>query len=385
MKKLISSLTVFLIFYSLPATVFAIAGACSSHNGVSCSTGMDYDGSVICNDGWKDSTVSYGNADECFNDNIYSTLIELCDLAGENGINLYKTEYKKELSLLMSAYDAHATPLPEPPEYPVSSGGGYADIASCLETTTFTPGTSAESKITYCGNKVSKPLEDYNATYEAYQNERDRLEFAREHYLQYTAHGQAVLKAIDTTGSICSAKLNGTSIITKDESSGLLSDISNYKYATTIKSLQGKSIIEGYSDGTYKPNNKINRAEFTKIVTGSIGNVSQDYNCFPDVKTEWYAPYVCTAKKLGIIDGYPDGSFKPDQSITSAEALKITLEATFDNIPEVDSDYWWQKYTMYANLFGLRPEEWTLPNTEITRGEMAELIYRVQQPLKAII
>jgi N-acetylmuramoyl-L-alanine amidase len=52
--------------------------------------------------------------------------------------------------------------------------------------------------------------------------------------------------------------------------------------------------------------------------------------CFPDVdQEEWYAPYLCYAKTNNIIKGYPDGSAKPDNSVTIAEALKIALN-TFD-------------------------------------------------------
>ena len=45
--------------------VLATSGACSGHSGVSCSAGADYDGSVICNDGWRDSSVAYSSMIEC--------------------------------------------------------------------------------------------------------------------------------------------------------------------------------------------------------------------------------------------------------------------------------------------------------------------------------
>jgi hypothetical protein len=55
----------FLVTLIFPSHVGATSGSCSSHGGVACSLGSDYDGSVICNDGWKDSSVSFSNADEC--------------------------------------------------------------------------------------------------------------------------------------------------------------------------------------------------------------------------------------------------------------------------------------------------------------------------------
>ncbi len=63
--SIITSLLV--IFITLSSSVLAISGACSWHDGVNCNAGPDWDGSVICNDGWRDSTVDYYSMDECFN------------------------------------------------------------------------------------------------------------------------------------------------------------------------------------------------------------------------------------------------------------------------------------------------------------------------------
>lgn len=63
MKKLFLILLACLIF---PATTMAAGGACSSHDGVNCAAGPDTDGSVICNDGWKGSSVQYLDHEECF-------------------------------------------------------------------------------------------------------------------------------------------------------------------------------------------------------------------------------------------------------------------------------------------------------------------------------
>lgn len=67
MKKitLISILIIFLSVITPPAFVFAISGACSSHNGVNCSAGADISGKVRCNDGWVNSSVSFYDTDEC--------------------------------------------------------------------------------------------------------------------------------------------------------------------------------------------------------------------------------------------------------------------------------------------------------------------------------
>lgn len=62
MKKLV---LLFSLLALLPVSVFATSGACSGHGGVSCSAGRDSDGSVICNDGWRGSSVSYSSMVMC--------------------------------------------------------------------------------------------------------------------------------------------------------------------------------------------------------------------------------------------------------------------------------------------------------------------------------
>ena len=85
------------------------------------------------------------------------------------------------------------------------------------------------------------------------------------------------------------------------------------------------SYLIGYSDGTFRPNAPITRAEFAKIaVSFSQANGSAVYSYFTDVKTtDWFAPYVTAAKDSSLIEGYSDGSFKPENRITRAEACTI--------------------------------------------------------------
>lgn len=63
----------FALFLFWPVYSFATSGACSGHGGVSCSSGSDYDGSVICNDGWRNSSVSYSSMVMCGGGSSYSS------------------------------------------------------------------------------------------------------------------------------------------------------------------------------------------------------------------------------------------------------------------------------------------------------------------------
>lgn len=104
------------------------------------------------------------------------------------------------------------------------------------------------------------------------------------------------------------------------------SDVSADKwYNNAVSTLSNMGVIGGYADGTFRPDAPISRAEFAKIaVSFTQNNGSAVYNYFTDVKpTDWFAPYVTAAKDAGLIEGYSNGSFKPESKITRAEACAI--------------------------------------------------------------
>ena len=170
----------------------------------------------------------------------------------------------------------------------------------------------------------------------------------------------------------------------------------------SINSLYSDSIIEGYADGTFRPDNQINRAELTKMLVASkLEPSSEQYNnCFTDVKTEWYAPYICYAKEQGWVAGYEDGSYQPGTDINRVEALKIMLEVLFDgqiaeeeilqdaSALDIDSDAWYIKYFTFADNRDLLDMQHSsasedgyhfFPADAISRKEVAETIYRAMK------
>lgn len=161
-----------------------------------------------------------------------------------------------------------------------------------------------------------------------------------------------------------------------------------------IKFLTYLGVIEGYGDGTFKPNKEINRAELMKVmVYGWMGETpdSDEYkDCFPDVNEEWFAPYVCYAKEQGWVQGFNDGNFYPANTVSKVEALKMILEsygvdvgssATLKDVPfdGVYSSAWYAPYLEAAYEMGLLEEidgDFE-PNEGRTRAEVAEEIYRL--------
>ncbi len=156
-------------------------------------------------------------------------------------------------------------------------------------------------------------------------------------------------------------------------------DTTGHPYEDAICGIKDMGVVEGYSDGSYKPDSTINRAEFTKIVV-SINpdmhmGVDPGFSSFSDVgDDDWFYPYVTVAKEFGVIGGYPDGTFKPANLINLAEALKIILE-TFDAELIPTGGEWYETYIATALDLGILSGIDIDPGIYITRGEMAQMIF----------
>lgn len=102
---------------------------------------------------------------------------------------------------------------------------------------------------------------------------------------------------------------------------------SDHPYYAAIEALAEKGILNGYPDKTFRPDNAINRVEILKVLLlGSNIDVEETtYNAgFPDViSNSWYAKYVVKAKEKGIVRGNPNGLFYPNNQVNFAEALKM--------------------------------------------------------------
>lgn len=134
----------------------------------------------------------------------------------------------------------------------------------------------------------------------------------------------------------------------------LFPDVSNSSlFKKGIEKLVNDKIVQGYPDGLFRPSNYINRAEFLKIVIKALGvSPSDEYvkKCFPDIDTsQWFTKYVCYAKDHNIVGGYPDGMFRPENNINNAEALKVVLESNFDQISGESISAWHEKYFQFAS------------------------------------
>jgi plastocyanin len=165
----------------------------------------------------------------------------------------------------------------------------------------------------------------------------------------------------------------------------------NYK---AIMDLKAKGVISGYPDGTFKPDQVVNRVEALKIMLGAanVSVVSSSKKAvFSDTdSSQWYAPYLNKAVELKIVAGYPDGTFKPTQTVNLVENLKILILALGVDVSKLDvpanpyadapKDQWYAQYLQYAknaHLIDADASGNIQPAQGMTRGKLAEVAYRL--------
>lgn len=176
-------------------------------------------------------------------------------------------------------------------------------------------------------------------------------------------------------------------------------------YYKALVYLKDNELVSGYADGSFKPDNTINRAEFIKIIIMAVDQIpSGNDNClkassagsatstadgsygnlFTDTVATapgdpWYMYYVCEAKKQHLVDGYPDGSFKPAQNINFVEAAKIIANAAqLTSSTSASSTPWYKVYVDALATKNAIPTAIALFDQNITRGEMAEMAFRIK-------
>ncbi|MCC5909215.1 MAG: S-layer homology domain-containing protein [Clostridiaceae bacterium] len=110
-------------------------------------------------------------------------------------------------------------------------------------------------------------------------------------------------------------------------------DVSDANVAEAVDRLQAFGIVDGYEDGTYRPDQEISREEFAKLVVEALGlglaaEAAMGATQFPDVPGNWWsAGYVNTAAGQGVIMGDPSGNFRPQDTVSYAEALTMLVRA----------------------------------------------------------
>jgi len=177
------------------------------------------------------------------------------------------------------------------------------------------------------------------------------------------------------------------------------SDVSQGYWAKSpIEHTSTVGLVQGYPDGTFKPERSLTRAEMATLLVRAKGVTLPGYarQVFKDVKPSyWAANYIEAAQRMGMIQGYPDKKFRPNNRVNKAEAIAIL--ARFDNLvatkPEiapyndVPTKHWASRYIAAAKDSGmlnyidgqrLRPKE------DVSRAEAVQMMSKTSMAAKAI-
>ena len=106
-------------------------------------------------------------------------------------------------------------------------------------------------------------------------------------------------------------------------------------YNNAVSTLSKAGILNGYEDGSFQPNGNITRAEFATIAARFFEATYEGEDLFPDIEGHWARDYINQAAHAGIVNGYEDGTFRPQENITRAEAMTI-VNRTLDRHPDAD-------------------------------------------------
>jgi len=162
-----------------------------------------------------------------------------------------------------------------------------------------------------------------------------------------------------------------------------LSDVADTaSYATAVNTLVALKVINGYEDGTFLPDNKITRAEATKVMVAALNQLDaaegmKGATQFTDVESrhEWATGYINAGVQNGYINGMGDGTFAPDAEVTYAQMVKMLVSAmNYDQYAAYLGGYP-TGYLSIAGSEGITDGVNANANDAVTRAQVAQLVY----------
>ncbi|WP_162462913.1 carboxypeptidase regulatory-like domain-containing protein [Paenibacillus psychroresistens] len=196
-------------------------------------------------------------------------------------------------------------------------------------------GNAIDFKITIEANGVKKEINDFGSTYVSRTLTLPQVISSNtaSAVLYDPTTGQfsfvpATFSTVDGKTTI-TIKRNGNSqylIVSSDKS---FADTANMYAADDISLLASKLIVNGVTATEFKPYNKVTRAEFTALLVRALGlSLDTSASSFSDIKaSDWYASAISTGSKAGLINGFEDGTFRPNDSITREQMANLISKA----------------------------------------------------------
>lgn len=180
-------------------------------------------------------------------------------------------------------------------------------------------------------------------------------------------------------------------------SAAALTDIEGHWGQTYIEYWVERGVVNGYPDGTFRPDRYITRAEVCKVLALAYQMPTDvEPTDFSDVEEDsWYYDYVQTCAAFGSVNGYPDGTFLPLGNITRSEAVKMVCLSAglsvrdtgcegfgdYSDIPEWAVGYWNALYNQGV-IDGYPIDGCLHPNDYITRAELVKILCFVTTEIK---
>ncbi len=163
--------------------------------------------------------------------------------------------------------------------------------------------------------------------------------------------------------------------------SAVPADVADTEYEEAVSVLMTLGIIDGYPDGTFRPENTITRAELAKLLIAALEMDDEAIRLYAsglsDVSTHWAKGYVGYADKLDIVVGYPDKSFRPQNPVSYDEAITMIVRAlgyTAEDVGEVWPTNYVEKGTELGILSGI-----TGGSQGANRGDIAIMLHRAMK------
>lgn len=186
----------------------------------------------------------------------------------------------------------------------------------------------------------------------------------------------------------------------------IFNDINDESWSkNAVVELYNRGIVNGYEDGSFKPENSVTRAEFLKfVITALEAGVSENNISLPFSDTynsEWYASYVSAALNLKMVNGYDDETFRPDSYISREEASAIVcrgidamgisldlyrLKITFEDeniISDYAVDYVYKLYS--SGVINGDENQCFRPKDDMSRAETAQLIWNLIDTMNPVV
>lgn len=163
-------------------------------------------------------------------------------------------------------------------------------------------------------------------------------------------------------------------------------DTMNHWAKTSIDALIAKGLLTGYSDGTFRPNSGLTRAEAIKVIATHMKLEGQESNFIDVSPTHWANKFIGAAARSGLMNGYSDGSFRPDEKISRGElaalitrAFKLTGTGNTSFKDVTRNAWYYDSIDALAsnNIITGYADSTFKPEKDITRAEFATIVSRL--------